>query len=385
VGIWSPSIINNTVGGNYVFTPNAGQCASNFTTVVTVTSTNIIPSFAATLTLCSGTTAPVLNTTSPNGIVGIWSPSIINNTVGGNYIFTPNAGQCASNFTTVVTVTSANIIPSFAATLTLCSGTTAPVLNTTSPNGIVGIWSPSIINNTVGGNYIFTPNAGQCASNFTTVVTVTSANIIPSFAATLTLCSGTTAPVLNTTSPNGIVGTWSPSIINNTVGGNYVFTPNAGQCASNFTTVVTVTSANIIPSFAATLSLCSGTTAPILNTSSPNGIVGTWSPSTINNTVGGNYVFTPNAGQCASNFTTVVTVTSANIIPSFAATLTLCSGTTAPILNTTSPNGIVGTWSPSIINNTVGGNYVFTPNAGQCASNFTTVVSYLRSEYYSDF
>ncbi len=374
MGIWSPSIINNTVGGNYVFTPNAGQCASNFTTVVTVTSTNIIPSFAATLTLCSGTTAPILNTTSPNGIVGIWSPSIINNTVGGNYIFTPNAGQCASNFTTVVTVTSANIIPSFAATLTLCSGTTAPVLNTTSPNGIVGIWSPSIINNTVGGNYIFTPNAGQCASNFTTVVTVTSANIIPSFAATLTLCSGTTAPVLNTTSPNGIVGTWSPSIINNTVGGNYVFTPNAGQCASNFTTVVTVTSANIIPSFAATLSLCSGTTAPILNTTSPNGIVGTWSPSIINNTVGGNYVFTPNAGQCASNFTTVVTVTSANIIPSFAATLTLCSGTTAPILNTTSPNGIVGTWSPSIINNTVGGNYVFTPNAGQCASNFTTAV-----------
>ncbi|RAR47593.1 T9SS type B sorting domain-containing protein [Flavobacterium lacus] len=370
VGTWSPSSINNTTSGNYVFTPNANQCASSVTLVVTVTN-NIVPNFATTLTLCNGTTAPALNTTSPNGIVGTWSPASINNTTSGNYVFTPNANQCASTVTLVVTVTN-NIVPDFTTTLTLCSGTTAPTLNTTSPNGIVGTWSPGTISNTTSGNYIFTPNANQCASPITLVVTVTS-SITPDFATTLTLCNGTTAPTLNTTSPNGISGTWSPPAINNTTNGNYIFTPNANQCAAPITLVVTVTS-TITPDFATTLTLCNGTTAPSLTTTSPNGIIGTWSPATITNNASGNYVFTPNTNQCALPITLVVTVTN-TITPDFATTLTLCSGTTAPTLNTTSPNGIVGTWSPGTISNTTSGNYIFTPNVNQCASPITLVVT----------
>ncbi|HRE79166.1 MAG TPA: hypothetical protein PLL09_15220, partial [Flavobacterium sp.] len=42
----------------------------------------------------------------------------------------------------------------------------------------------------------------------TVLVTITN-NVVPDFDTTLTLCSGSTAPTLNTTSPNGIVGTWS--------------------------------------------------------------------------------------------------------------------------------------------------------------------------------
>ena len=42
-------------------------------------------------------------------------------------------------------------------------------------------------------------------------------------------------PALATTSPNGIVGTWNPAVISNTASGNYIFTPNAGQCASPVT------------------------------------------------------------------------------------------------------------------------------------------------------
>jgi gliding motility-associated-like protein len=370
VGIWNPLTINNVSGGNYIFTPNANQCASPITLVVTITD-NIVPDFATSLTLCTGTAAPPLNTTSPNGIVGTWNPLTINNTVGGNYVFTPNANQCASPITLVVTITD-NIVPDFATSLTLCSGTTAPALNSTSPNGIVGIWNPLTINNISGGNYIFTPNANQCASSITLVVTITN-TIVPDFDTTLTLCSGTSAPALNTTSPNGIVGIWNPSTINNTVGGNYIFTPNANQCASTITLVVTITD-NTVPDFATSLTLCSGTTAPALNTTSPNGIVGIWNPLTINNISGGNYIFTPNANQCASPITLAVTITD-NIVPDFATSLTLCTGTAAPALNTTSPNGIVGTWNPSTINNTLGGNYIFTPIANQCASSITLVVT----------
>jgi gliding motility-associated-like protein len=370
VGTWNPSTINNTVGANYIFTPNANQCASPITLVVTITDT-IVPNFGTSLTLCTGTAAPPLNTTSPNGIVGIWNPSTVSNTLGGNYIFTPIANQCASPINLVVTITD-NTVPDFTTSLTLCSGTSAPALNTTSPNGIVGTWNPLTINNISGGNYIFTPNANQCASPITLVVTITN-NIVPDFATSLILCNGTTAPPLNTTSPNGIVGTWNPSTISNTLGGNYIFTPNANQCASPITLVVTITD-NIVPDFATSLTLCSGTTAPALNTTSPNGIVGIWNPSTISNTLSGNYIFTPNANQCASPITLVVTITD-NIVPDFATSLTLCTGTSAPALNTTSPNGIVGTWNPSTISNILGGNYTFTPIANQCASSIMLVVT----------
>jgi len=384
-GTWSPSVINNTIGGNYLFTPNAGQCATPVTLVVNVTAATIVPNFNLTLALCSGNTAPALSTTSPNGITGTWSPSVINNTVPGNYIFTPNAGQCATPVTLVVTVTNANIVPNFNLTMNVCTGSTPPALNTTSPNGIVGTWSPAVINNTIGGNYIFTPNAGQCAIPVTLVVSVTNANIVPDFNLTLSLCSGNAAPTLSTTSPNGITGTWSPSVINNTVPGNYIFTPNAGQCATPVTLVVTLTNANIIPNFNLTMNVCTGSTPPILNTTSPNGIVGTWSPAVINNTIGGNYIFTPNAGQCAIPVTLVVSVTNANIVPDFNLTLSLCSGNAAPTLSTTSPNGITGTWSPSVINNTVPGNYIFTPNAGQCATPVTLVVAITNANIVPNF
>ncbi|NHM06369.1 T9SS type B sorting domain-containing protein [Flavobacterium sp. CYK-4] len=374
-GVWSPSVISNTASGNYVFTPNPGQCATNFTLSVTVTSASIVPDFSPTQTLCSGNTAPTLNATSPNGISGVWLPSVISNTASGNYVFTPNPGQCATNFTLSVTVTSASIVPDFSPTLTLCSGNTAPTLNATSPNGISGVWSPSVISNTASGNYVFTPNPGQCATNFTLSVTVTSANIVPDFSPTLTLCSGNPAPTLNATSPNGISGVWSPSVISNTASGNYVFTPNPGQCATNFTLSVTVTSANIVPDFSPTLTLCSGNTAPTLNATSPNGISGVWSPSVISNTASGNYVFTPNPGQCATNFTLAVTITSASIVPDFATLINVCSGTAPPVLNTTSPNGITGAWSPATINNTVSNNYIFTPVSGQCGTILTIAVN----------
>lgn len=357
-----------TASGTITLTLGAtNSCGNSISDTVTITvNSGTIPDFSPSLSICSGSAAPILNTTSPNGVAGSWSPAVVNNTVSGTYTFTPSSGSCTTNFLTAVTIIPL-VIPDFPATYTICSGGIVPVLNLTSPNGITGTWAPTVIDNTINGPYTFTPTAGQCATGFTTNVTVTSSNIVPDFLATYTLCLGSVTPLLNSTSPNGIAGSWSPPTIDNTASGSYIFTPNAGQCATNFTTTVTITSSNIVPNFAATLTLCNGTTAPTLNSISPNGIVGTWSPSTIDNTASGSYIFTPNAGQCATNFTTTVTITNSTIVPNFATTLSLCSGTAAPILNATSPNGIVGTWSPSTINNTANGNYTFTPNVGQCA------------------
>jgi gliding motility-associated-like protein len=373
-GTWNPAIVSNTASGNYVFTPNAGQCASGVTLSVTVTN-SITPNFPTTLSICTGSTAPVLNTTSPNGITGTWNPAVVSNTASGNYVFTPNAGQCATNITLSVTVSN-SIVPNFPTAISICTGSTAPVLNATSPNGITGTWNPAVVSNTASGNYVFTPNAGQCASNITLSVTVSN-SIVPNFPTAISICTGSTAPVLNTTSPNGITGTWNPAVVSNTANGSYVFTPNAGQCASNTTLNVTVSN-SIIPNFPTSLSICSGTTAPALNATSPNGITGTWNPAVVSNTASGNYVFTPNAGQCATNVTLSVSVTN-SITPNFPTALSICTGSTAPVLNTTSPNGVTGTWNPAVVSNTASGSYVFTPNAGQCAPNVTLNVTVANS------
>ncbi|MBC8644233.1 hypothetical protein H9W95_09810 [Flavobacterium lindanitolerans] len=300
---------------------------------------NITPDFPTTLTFCNGDAIPALQPTSPNGITGTWNPAAISNTASGSYLFTPNAGQCATTATLNVTINNA-ITPDFSTTLTFCNGDAVPALQPTSPNGINGTWSPASISNTTNGNYVFTPNAGQCATTATLNVTINN-NIVPDFPTSLAFCNGDTVPALQATSPNGITGTWSPTTINNTVGGNYVFTPNAGQCATPTTLNVTINN-NITPDFPTTLTFCNGDTVPTLNTTSPNGITGTWNPPTISNTTSGSYLFTPNTGQCATNMTLRVTITP-QTVPNFQTIMTICNGSTVPVLNTTSPNGITGT------------------------------------------
>ncbi|WP_306566049.1 T9SS type B sorting domain-containing protein [Flavobacterium lindanitolerans] len=369
-GTWNPAAISNTTSGSYLFTPNAGQCAT--TAILNVTINNAItPDFPTTLTFCNGDAVPALQPTSPNGINGTWSPASISNTTSGNYVFTPNAGQCATTATLNVTINN-NIVPDFPTSLAFCNGDTVPALQATSPNGITGTWSPATISNTTSGNYVFTPNAGQCAVTTTLNVTINN-NITPDFPTSLVFCNGDTVPALLAISPNGITGTWSPASINNIASGNYVFTPNAGQCATNMTLRVTITP-QTVPNFQTIMTICNGSTAPVLNTTSPNGITGTWNPPTISNTASGSYIFTPNTGQCATTATLAVTVSN-SILPDFPTTLAFCSGDTVPVLQTTSPNGISGTWNPPAINNTASGNYVFTPTAGQCATSTTLAVT----------
>ncbi|MBU3680966.1 MAG: hypothetical protein FGM16_03385 [Flavobacterium sp.] len=372
-GSWSPTTIDNANSGSYVFTPDAGQCATTQTLNVNVTAPSINPSFVAIPDVCSGTVAPSLATTSPIGIIGSWSPTTIDNANSGSYVFTPDAGQCATTQTLNVNVTAPSINPSFVAIPDVCSGTVAPSLATTSPIGIIGSWSPATIDNTTSGSYVFTPDAGQCATTQTLNVNVTAPSINPSFVAIPDVCSGTVAPSLSTTSPIGIIGSWSPATIDNTTSGSYVFTPNAGQCATSQTLGVVITP-RTQPNFPGIAAFCSGATAPTLALISPNGVSGVWSPSIISNTASGSYVFTPTLGLCADTQTVPVTVDQ-NVTPDFTAVAPICSGSTAPTLNGTSPNGVNGTWSPATISNTADGSYVFTPSAGQCAVSQTLAVT----------
>ena len=272
---FSPQTCNGTATitmqntGNYTYLWNdnlaqttataTGLCAGNYCVTVTNIDTNCsintcvnvldnIPngtpsfSFGTTNTICSGANVPVLPNTSTNGIVGIWSPSIVSNTVSDTYTFTPNAGQCANTTSYIVTVNQ-NVTPTFTAIAPICSGDALTALPTTSNNGISGSWSPAI-DNTTTTTYTFTPNAGQCATT-TTQTIVVNQNVTPTFTAIAPICSGDALTALPTTSNNGISGSWSPAI-DNTTTTTYTFTPNIGQCAT--TTIMNII-INPLPNF----------------------------------------------------------------------------------------------------------------------------------------
>jgi large repetitive protein len=374
-GTWNPSLIDNQNSNTYTFTPASGQCASGTSVAVTVNST-ILPTFGfgTTLTICAGAAVPSLPTTSSNGVTGTWSPLSVDNQNSGTYTFTPSPGQCAT--ATVFTVTVNPIVTptfSFGTSASICAGATVPVLPNTSANGIAGTWNPAIVDNQNSGNYIFTPSIGQCAVSTSFTLTV-NANVTPqfSFGTSLTFCAGSSVPSLPTLSSNGVTGTWSPSAIDNKGSAVYTFTPAAGQCATTTSLTVTVNQ-NTVPTFGfgPSLVICAGANVPTLPATSTDGITGTWSPSSVDNQASAVYIFTPDAvpGECLATTRFVVTVNQ-NVTPTFVfgTSVTMCAGSAAPLLPTTSSNGINGTWSPASINSQVSASYTFTPTAGQCVN-----------------
>ena len=364
-GNWNPLTIDTTTAGTYTFTPDANQCAP----IVSITTTinSITPTFNAIPAVCYGTTAPNLQTTSSNGIIGIWNPSTIDNTTSGTYTFTPDANQCATTATLNVTVTT--ITPTFTIASTICENATPPTLPTTSNNGITGTWNPSIVSNSTSNTYTFTPNANQCAPTVSITVTV-NPNVVPTFNDIPPVCYNASVPTLSTTSNNGISGTWNPSVVSNLASNTYTFTPTFGICATPISITIIVNTIN--PTFDTIPNVCYGSTAPTLQTISNNGITGSWNPSTISNTVAGTYTFTPDANQCATTASLSVGINT--VTPTFTIVSSICENATAPTLATTSDNAITGSWNPSTVNNTTSGTYTFTPDANQCAPNVTVTI-----------
>jgi gliding motility-associated-like protein len=373
-GTWSPAIINNTVSGSYVFTPDPilFPCALTQTLVVTIDPL-VTPAFTTIpVFVCQGATAPILPSSSSNvtPIAGTWSPAIVDTSVLGSFpfTFTPNPGQCTSATPTTVAIRiDPVVLPTFAAVSPICSGAVLVALPTTSLNSITGTWLPAL-NNTATTTYTFTPTAGQCASTITLTITV-NPNITPTFTAVPAICSGGVLSALPTTSLNSYTGTWAP-VLNNTITTTYTFTPTAGQCATP-TTMTIVVNPNIIPTFTQVPAICSGGVLAALPTTSLDSFTGTWAPA-LNNTTTTTYTFTPTVGQCATTTTMTITV-NPNITPTFNPVPAICSGVVLSALPTTSLNSFTGTWAPAL-NNTATTTYTFTPTAGQCATSTTMTI-----------
>ncbi len=144
----------------------------------TVTSQNVLlnytnefePTFTPIDPICNGESV-TLPTASLEGVTGSWTPDTVDNTQTTEYIFTPDPGQCARP-TSIEIIVREQVTPSFIQPAPICAGDVAPVLPTTSDNGVTGSWSPSVVDNMASGQYTFTPDSGQCGLPFVMDITV---------------------------------------------------------------------------------------------------------------------------------------------------------------------------------------------------------------------
>ncbi|ESU19792.1 hypothetical protein FEDK69T_31260 [Flavobacterium enshiense DK69] len=364
-GSWLPAVMDNTATTLYTFTPDAGQCAVTNTMTVTVTP-NVTPTFVAVTPICAGDALAALPTTSTEGITGSWSPAVMDNTTTTLYTFTPDAGQCAVANTMTITVNPV-VTPTFTPVAPICAGGSLAALPTMSIEGVTGTWSPPL-DNTTTTLYTFMPDAGQCAPTATMTITV-NPSTTPTFNAVAPICTGEPLAALPTNSTEGIAGTWSPAVMDNTETTTYIFTPDpAGPCA--LTTTMTITVNQLATStFAAMDPICLGDTSATLPATSVEGFTGVWSPAALDYTNTTTYTFTPDAGQCAAEGTLTVDVIE-NVTPTFNDVAKICPGEALTALPKTSLNGITGTWSPPL-DNMATTTYTFTPDAGQCATSKT--------------
>lgn len=207
---------------------------------------------------------------------------------------------------------------------------------------------------------------------------------VPTFEPILPQCENSPNP-LPATSIEGYTGTWSPAY-DPTTTTTYTFTPDPNQCATEPATLVVEITDPITPTFESIAPICQNGIAPPLP-NSLEGIPGTWSPATINTTTAGTftYTFTPDPEVCAESTTIEIEITDA-IIPEFDFSLTYCQGAMPDVLPPNSINGIVGTWSPAVINtDTVGTvTYTFIPNEGQCSLDLPVVVEVIPGMLLND-
>lgn len=254
-----------TIGTYYAESINTTGCKSVTRTAVTL-APMITVSSSGTTTICSGDTTAISLSASVANTTFSWTVATnnIEGAVAGNgttitqtlttssntpetvtYTITPSLNGCdgtPENITVTVnpSLTITLVFPSIPSIY--CIGATAPTLLITSTNGVSGTWSPDTIDTSVAGTvtYDFTPDAIPCTtfSPYSVTVTVDS-GFTPNFSE-LSFCLGTTPPLLSSVSPNGISGSWIPSIIDNMVSGSYTFTPDGGQCAVPQTIQTTV-------------------------------------------------------------------------------------------------------------------------------------------------
>ncbi|NHN28164.1 T9SS type B sorting domain-containing protein, partial [Flavobacterium jejuense] len=132
-----------------------------------------------------------------------------------------------------------------------------------------------------------------CNAAIDETATVVVAAPAPATFNTITLCQGDLDTALPTLSFEGYTGTWNASNIDTSTTGSltYTFTPDAGQCATDGSLNVEITSKTMISFEEIEACLNSNTNFPTVSTEGYT-LAGTWTPSTIANSAIGDFTYT---------------------------------------------------------------------------------------------
>lgn len=209
---------------------------------------------------CVGNPITVTTTPSPSGSysylyntpIGVPDPGNVASfatTIEGSYFVTvtDNVTGCVSNQAGTYVYFTPLPVVTLSAT-SICDSNPALVSTTVnSSNSLTYAWTvPSGANDPAGspnfltaveGTYavIVTDNGTGCTSTQYSTIVTNQVSVTPTFSIPPSVCAGY---ILPTNSDNGISGTWSPAFL---ATDTYLFTPSFGQCATIYSTFITVT------------------------------------------------------------------------------------------------------------------------------------------------
>ena len=235
-----------------------GTCSSfiNETATVVVT-TPETPTFNQLGPYCQGDSPGAFQGASLEGIVGTWSPNVIDPLLIGatTYTFTPDPGQCASATTMDIEIT-APIVPTFTQIDDLCEGAEVfpggspfPVAST---EGIIGVWAPvfDAFNTTT---YTFTPDPAFCATTTTMTINIVGFPVVDAGGDQIITCiNNVDGAQIGSPEVTGNTYSWSPTtglsnpnianpIANPSTATTYTLTvTNSTGCSSDGTVNVTI-------------------------------------------------------------------------------------------------------------------------------------------------
>jgi len=337
-------------------------------------------SMGAGITANCGTSSSFTYSWSPT--TGLSNPSIANpvatpsTTTTYTVTATNPASGCALTEPVTITV-NAGGTPTFNALSPVCQNAVAPVLPTTSTNGITGTWSPATISTATAGstNYTFSPAGGGCATPYSFTFVVNPLPIVNA-GADQTVCQGTSVTL---TATGATTYTWSDNVtqstsfvptstINYTVTGTGI-----GSCTNTDQVLVTV---NPIPVLNAgpDVSICLGQSTVLTATGAS---AYSWNPGgqttasiTVSPASTTNYSVTGTSLGCSSSDLVTVNVTGSALINS-GLDVTICAGQSTTL---TATGGVNYTWDNGLGN---GNSFNVTPlvtttysvsgtNAGGC-------------------
>jgi gliding motility-associated-like protein len=303
---------------------------------VTATVTPSVSVSATATTICAGTSVTFTATPTNGGTTPAYQWQVNGANAGANSNTFISSSALANDYTVTVIMTSSDacaspsvttsnaitvtvmpvVVPTFTQIGPLCQNSVAPVLPTTSTNGINGTWSPATINTASAGTttYTFTPDAGQCASSTTMSIQINPLPLVDA-PANVTSCSNYILPPLTNgayySSPGGVGPLAAGTVITSTQT-IYVYAESGGtpNCIAENSFTVTIIPTPLADDPADVTACGSYTLPPLTNGayySSPGG-VGPLAAGTVISSSKTVYVYAGSGPDCYTENSFTITI-----------------------------------------------------------------------------